>query len=80
MWAGIANWAIDALVMITTGVFDLLPDSPFKFEPMDWGIGGRIIGYFIPVPTIIMHFAGLLTAILAFYAIRQVLRLVKAIQ
>jgi len=80
MWASIANWCIDSLVMITEGVFGILPDSPFKFEKMEWGVGGQIIGYFIPVPTIILHFTGLLTAILAFYAIRQLLRLVKAIQ
>lgn len=75
-----ANFLIDLFVMITTGVLDLLPDTPFKFEKMDWGVGGQVIGYFIPVPTIILHFAGLLTAVLAFYAIRQLLRLVKVIQ
>lgn len=75
-----ANWLIDLLVMITETVFGLLPDSPFVFEKMSWGVAGQIIGYFIPVPTIIMHFTGLLSAILIYYAVRQILRLVKAIQ
>lgn len=74
------NWLIDLLVGISETVFGLLPDSPFTFEKMSWGVGGQVIGYFIPVPTMISHFTALLSAILIYYAIRQILRLIKMIQ
>lgn len=79
MWTSILNWLIDALKWAADFAFLLLPDSPFQFD-WDWGPYGKLIGPFFPVQTIAVHMASILTAYLAYYSVRWILRLIRAVQ
>src|SRR5690625_3821514 len=76
-------WIIENLLTILDYIAQfvllILPDSPFQFEPIEWGIFGNIIGFFIPVATIIQHFILILTAIGFYYAVRYLLRIIKQV-
>lgn len=61
-------------------VIELLPNSPFNFEPVNWGIMGDYMGYIFPIQTMFLHFTSLLVAITLFYSIRHIIRLVKMIK
>jgi len=66
--------------LIATFILMILPNTPFEFERINWGIFGDIIGFFIPVATLITHFLGILTAISIYYGVRYLLRLIKQVQ
>ena len=76
----IINFFIDVIYMIVQAIVFLLPASPFDFKPLNWGPFGQLVGAFIPIPQMFAHFVTLTTAILLYYAIRQILRLIKMIQ
>ena len=77
-------WIIENLLTILDYILNMvlliLPNSPFNFEPLQWGTIGKSVGYFIPVATILNHFITILTAIAIYYSVRYLLRLIKAIQ
>lgn len=77
-------WIIENIVtifdIIAQFVLLILPDSPFTFEPVEWGMFGDILGFFIPVSTIIQHFLGILMAISIYYGVRYLLRLIRQVQ
>src|SRR5690625_3226683 len=68
------------LDIIAQFVLLILPDSPFDFKPVDLGDFGNIVGFFIPVSTLISHFLGILTAISFYYGVRYLLRLIRQVQ
>lgn len=78
--SSILNFFIDVIYLIVTALTALLPVSPFEFKPLDWGPFGSMIGAFIPIPQMFLHFSAITTAILLYYAVRQLLRLIKMIQ
>lgn len=87
IWCILRNffaWIVENLFslidIIASFVLEFLPDSPFKFEPIEWGAFGNIIGFFIPVATILLHFTAILTSITIYYGVRYLLRLIKQIE
>lgn len=76
----IINFLIDLLVDIITGIFGLLPQSPFQFKGFDWGPFGKLIGMIFPVGDMFVHFTALTSAFLIYYAVRMLLRWIKMIQ
>jgi hypothetical protein len=76
----IVNFFIDVIYMIVQAIVFLLPASPFDFEPLDWGPFGQLVGAFFPIPKMFLHFSVITTAILLYYAVRQLLRLIKMVQ
>lgn len=76
-------WIIETLLefldIIMYFVLQILPDSPFQFEPIQWGNVGNSIGYFIPVSSILSHFITILSAITIYYGVRYLLRLIKQV-
>ena len=76
----ILNFLIDLVYLIMRGLTALLPASPFTFENLDWGPFGIWIGAFFPVSQMFLHFSAITTAILLYYAIRHILRLLQMIQ
>jgi len=74
------NFLIDLLVDIVTGLFGLLPQSPFTFDGFNWGPFGRLIGLIFPAGDMFIHFTALTSAFLIYYGIRWLLRLIKMIQ
>lgn len=70
------GWWIDMLIFI----LEMLPNSPFKFEPVKWGQFGNAIGYFIPIQRMLEHFGAILIAVTVWYAIQHTLRLLKMVR
>lgn len=77
-------WIIENLLnlidIIAVFVLGVLPDSPFQFEPIEWGAVGNSIGYFIPVQQILTHFVSILTAIAIYMGVRYLLRLIRQVE
>lgn len=80
MFTSIMDALIGLAVVISEGVFLLLPDTPFKFEPIEWGSFGKALGYFVPIKMMAGSFALLLLSIGGYYAIRTILRWIKMVQ
>lgn len=78
--APIVNFLIDLLVEMITFITNLLPETPFQFEPIQWGTFGQMIGLVFPVSQMATHFTLILTAMGLYYAVRWVLRLIRMIQ
>lgn len=81
--ATIGNFVIDTIVMILTGVMDILPDSPFlemTKDSFEWGIFGKALNIFIDIPKMITHFTLITAAFLLYYVVRMLLRWLKMIQ
>lgn len=78
--APIINFFIDLFVMIFDFCVGLLPETPFKFEAIQWGVFGNAVGTFIPVGKMATHLTLILSAVGLYYAARWLLRLIKMIQ
>lgn len=74
------NFFIDIFVAMFDFFVGLLPQTPFIFEPLEWGVFGNLIGTFIPVGTMATHFVLILTAIGLYYAVRWALRWLKMVR
>lgn len=70
------SWWIDLLI----AMLSFLPASPIQFEPIKWGAFGNSIGYFIPVETMLKHFAAILTALTIWYGIQHILRILRMVR
>lgn len=80
MLTSIVNALIDIIVVIANGALLLLPDTPFEFEPLEWGAMGDAIGYVFPIADMVTSFALITSAIVIYYAVRGLLRLIKQVQ
>lgn len=76
----IVNFLIDVLYSIGSTLMKILPNTPFEFETLKWGEFGKAVTYFIPVHVMITHFVLILSAILIYYGIRWLLRMIRQIQ
>lgn len=76
----IINALIDLVVLILNGLLQLLPDTPFNFTPLDWGVFGQAIGLVFPVASMATHLTLILSAMLSYYGVRWGLRLIRQIQ
>ena len=70
------EWMIDIMIW----VLQLLPETPFIFEPIQWGPFGKAIGYFVPVAKMLEHLAYALVAIAVWYGIQHITRVLKIIR
>ena len=70
----------DLLDLLIGTVLGWLPNTPFRFEPLEWGEFGRLVGYFFPVQAMASNFVVVLTAVGLYYAIRYLLRMLKLVQ
>lgn len=80
MLTNIVNALIDIIVVIANGALLLLPDTPFKFEPLEWGEWGTAIAYVFPISGMATSLALILSACLVYYAVRALLRLIRQVQ
>jgi hypothetical protein len=80
MLVSLLNGLISVVSFIGQGVLLLLPDTPFQFEPLGWGDFGTLVGVIFPISTMVQHFISILSAILIYYAIRSLLRLIKQVR
>lgn len=80
MLISIVNGFFDVIELICQAVFMILPDTPFKFDPLDWGPFGMAVGYFFPVQSMFAHMVMILTAFLGYYCIRWLLRIIKQVR
>jgi hypothetical protein len=76
----IVNFLFDLIALLIQGVIFLLPNTPFKFESLEWGSFGQMVGYFIPVQTMFGHMAAIVGVMLSWFAISYILRLIKLIR
>lgn len=76
-------WIIENLLTIldyiAQFVLFILPNTPFDFEPVEWGPFGDIVGFFIPVSKILNHFVSILVSIGLYYAVRYLLRIIRQV-
>lgn len=77
MMLDIIQWLIDAIAYILSGVISLLPDSPFLWNVPSWL---EPVAYFIPFGSMLTVFGYYTAAVLVWYGIRLIFRLVRAIQ
>ena len=70
------EWIIDIMVW----VLQLLPETPFVFETIKWGAFGMGVGYFIPIQTMLVHLSYILGALIFWYAIQHIVRVLKIIR
>lgn len=73
---GLFQWWIEMMIW----VLELLPSSPFKFEPLQWGAFGDALGYFIPFDLMLADLARLLLAVTLWYAIQHITRILRIIR
>ena len=76
----ILNGLIDVLVAILNFFLALLPDTPFDFEPLNWGKFGQAIGAFFPLSSMVTHMATILTAFSLYYVVRWALRIIRQVR
>ena len=79
MYYFVINNLLTLLDLIAQFALFLLPNTPFKFEQVEWGIFGNVVGYYIPVAKILQHFIVILTAISIYYGIRYLLKMIKQV-
>lgn len=76
------NWLIEGIGVSLAWVLDFLPDSPigqFNNDSPTNVILGHIT-YFIPFPTMILHFSVIITCIATYYMFRVVARWLKLVR
>lgn len=76
------NWLLENIGDGLTWVIGILPKSPFSGWKTDApeGINLGYITWFIPFPTMILHFAALVTVIGIYYLYRVVARWLKVVR
>lgn len=83
MIAKIIDTIMDFLYDLAVLALAILPDSPFRdIDTSDLGIFGDVMGYvnyFVPISTFLLITTAYLSAVLVWYAVRWILRLVQYI-
>jgi len=80
MFTSIMNALLDLIVLILTGLTALLPNTPFQFQPVEWGVFADVIGLVFPVSDIFTHWALIIAAFGSYYAVRWGLRLIRQVR
>lgn len=78
----IGQWLIDGLAVVLGWIISILPDSPiseFNAETPDNVVLGYIT-YFIPFPTMLLHFTAILSCIAIYYVYRVIARWLKLVR
>lgn len=70
------EWIIDIMIW----VLQLLPPTPFVFEPIKWGVIGQSIGYYVPIEKMLLHLSYILSALLVWYAVQHIVRALRIIR
>lgn len=78
-FTGCCNLVIDTFCTIVGFLFSILPHSPFKVTPIDWGYWGDVIGVVLPAHDMIVHFATITATVLLYFGGRYLLRLVRMV-
>lgn len=71
---------LDTIIEVFAWIIALLPSIPWEFEPLDWGAFGDIIGYFIPIATMLTHFGTMLFLVTIWFSVQHILRIIRAIK
>jgi hypothetical protein len=74
-----ANGIIKAVGIALGSVLSLLPSSPFEFSLNVSSEWIKAICWLIPVPVMVAHLEVFLLAVASYYAVRIVLRWMKAV-
>lgn len=80
MLVKVINGLIALLALIVNGTFGLLPDTPFEFTPVSWGVFGNLVGYIIPVGSMATHMLLILGAFMTYYGLRWLLRVIRMVR
>lgn len=76
----IIDHGIDTLINTLAWLIALLPSLPIQFQPLQWGPFGNLIGYFIPISTMLTHFTIMLGVVILWYSYQHIMRLVRLIK
>ena len=71
---------LNNILALIAFIINLLPSFPIESQPLDWGVFGTSIGYFLPLGTMTQHFVLLLGLMAVWYAIEYVMRWIKMIK
>lgn len=80
MLVSIINGLIDIVVSLFGFLIGFLPNTPFQFSYIEWGVFGQIIWSVFPILEMLTHFFVILSAFSAYYAVRWLLRIIRQIQ
>lgn len=72
----IVQWIIDALGFLLQSLLSMLPDSPFLWDVPEWL---KPVTYFIPFGSMLSLLFYYCSAVIVWYSIRTLFRVVKAI-
>lgn len=61
-------------------IISLLPSLPIGNKPLEWGVFGDAIGYFIPIGTMVQHFVLMLALMVVWYSVQHIMRLIRMIK
>lgn len=76
----IIEYGIDTLITTLAWLIGLLPSLPIEFQPLQWGPFGNLIGYFIPISSMLTHFTIMLGVVLLWYSYQHIMRIVRLIK
>ena len=76
----VVEFVIDNVLGAIAWVIGLLPKLPVDAQPLDWGLFGDSIGYFLPIGTMAQHFVLFLGLMALWYAVETILRWTKTIK
>lgn len=79
IFVNILNFLIDLVVVVIVFILELLPQSPFKNMTYDFGSVGGLLAFILPIGDIIRDYVSLLGAILLWYGLRYLLRLIRMV-
>lgn len=80
MLVKIINGLIDVVVDLFNFLLLLLPNTPFQFSAIQWGVFGQLIGLVFPISEMLWHLLFILSAFSSYYTVRWLLRLIRQIQ
>lgn len=74
------DYVLDSIFYVLAWALNLLPTVPILAEPLDWGVFGDAVGYFIPISSMIAHFSSMLLMMILWFTVQHILRIAKQIQ
>lgn len=74
------KYILDSMLSTLVWALSFLPTIPILAKPVDWGVFGDSVGYFLPIADMIVHFGLMLALVVMWYSVQHVMRLIRMIK
>jgi len=71
---------LNNILSLIAAVIGFLPSLPINSSPLDWGVFGNAVGYFLPIGTMVQHFVLMLSLMALWYSYEHIMRWIKMIK